>query len=327
MARPLRLDHAGAVWHVTSRGNERREIFRDDEDRHLFLSTLSRIVELDRWKLHAYVLMTNHYHLLVETPEPTLSKGMHRLNGTYTQRYNSRHGRVGHLLQGRFTSILIERERHLLTLIRYIVLNPVRAGLVRRAEQWPWSSYGATAGTGARPDWLETDWVLSQLGPPRSARERYRKFVAEGEHEEGGSPLSEVVGQIFLGGEDFVRKAQELATESMDCADIPLEQRRPYRPSLDLIARSVSNGNRNKLRRWRAASRASEHLSLRVAFAYLARTDGLLPSRLIADELGIATSSASRLAVKGDTLFRTDLDFRARIERIRLTIRNEKRET
>jgi REP element-mobilizing transposase RayT len=105
MARPLRLDHAGAVWHVTSRGNERREIFRDDEDRERFLTTLGRVIRIFRWRVHAYVLMGNHYHLLVETPEANLSRGMRHLNGVYTQEFNRRHGRVGHLLQGRFKAI------------------------------------------------------------------------------------------------------------------------------------------------------------------------------------------------------------------------------
>ena len=128
MARPLRLDHAGAVWHLTSRGNERREIFREDEDRERFLRILAGVVKRFRWRVHAYVLMGNHYHLLVDTPEPTLSRGMKHLNGVYTQNFNRRHRRVGHLLQGRFKAILVERESHLLELTRYVVLNPVRPG-------------------------------------------------------------------------------------------------------------------------------------------------------------------------------------------------------
>ena len=109
MSRPLRLDHAGAIWHVTSRGNEKQAIFLDDRDRRQFLEGLARVVEACRWQVHAYVLMGNHYHLLFETPEP-LSRGMQRLNGSYTQKFNWRHQRVGHLFQGRFRSILVERE-------------------------------------------------------------------------------------------------------------------------------------------------------------------------------------------------------------------------
>ena len=168
MARPLRLEYPGAVWHVTSRGNERLAIFRDDEDRTQFLEVLGRGVAMFRWKLHAFVLMGNHYHLLVETPEPNVSRGMRQLNGIYTQRFNRRHGRSGHLFQGRFKGILVERDSHLLELARYVVLNPVRAGPVRAAKDWPWSSYEATAGIGREPEWLETAATLEHFGRSRA---------------------------------------------------------------------------------------------------------------------------------------------------------------
>ncbi len=181
MSRPLRLEYAGAFWHVTARGNERREIFRSDDDRTEFLRILGRTVALYRWRLHAYVLMGNHYHLLLETPEPTLSRGMRQLNGLYTQGFNRRHRRVGHLFQGRFKAILVERDAHLLELARYVVLNPVRAGLARSASSWPWSSYRATAGVEKAPAWLETAATLDAFGPgPARATARYREFVSEG---------------------------------------------------------------------------------------------------------------------------------------------------
>jgi putative transposase len=110
VSRPLRLEYPGAVWHVTSRGNERRDVFRDDEDRGRFLAVLAWTVGLFRWRLHAYVLMGNHYHLLLETPEPTLSRGMRQLNGVYTRAFNRRHRRSGHLFQGRFKAIVVEKS-------------------------------------------------------------------------------------------------------------------------------------------------------------------------------------------------------------------------
>lgn len=136
MARPLRLDHAGAVWHVTSRGNERRESLRDERDRERFLELVGDIAGNLRWRVHAFVLMGNHFHLLLETPEPNLSRGMRQLNGIYSQWFNRRHRRVGHLMQDRFKAILVEKQSHLLELARYVVLNPVRAGLVQSAGQW-----------------------------------------------------------------------------------------------------------------------------------------------------------------------------------------------
>jgi REP element-mobilizing transposase RayT len=153
MARPLRLESAGALYHVTVRGNERRSIFLGDEDsgRVVFLDVLGATCERFNWALHAYCLMTNHYHLLVETPDANLSKGMRQLNGVFTQFVNRTHPRVGHLFQGRFKAILVERERYLLELCRYVVLNPVRAGVVAAPGDWPWSSYRATLGETPAP--------------------------------------------------------------------------------------------------------------------------------------------------------------------------------
>ena len=126
MARPLRLEFPGAVYHVSSRGNARQRIFFGDADRELFLDTLTQGIARYRWLCHAYCLMENHYHLLIETPRANLSLGMRQLNGIYTQTFNRRHHRVGHLFQGRFRAILVEKESYLLELCRYIVLNPVR---------------------------------------------------------------------------------------------------------------------------------------------------------------------------------------------------------
>jgi REP element-mobilizing transposase RayT len=151
MARPLRLEFPGAVYHLTSRGNARQKIFFTDADRELFLSTLSGVVRRYHWICHAYCLMANHYHLLIETPKANLSIGMRQLNGIYTQSFNRRHHRVGHLFQGRFKAIVVEKEAHLLELCRYVVLNPVRVKGGASARSWKWSSYRATAGRSSVP--------------------------------------------------------------------------------------------------------------------------------------------------------------------------------
>jgi REP element-mobilizing transposase RayT len=145
MARPLRLEFAGATYHVTARGDGREDIYLSDADRRLFLAVLGSVAERFNWTIHAYCLMSNHYHLLVETPEGNLSKGMRQLNGVYTQDFNRTHHRVGHVFQGRYKAILVEKEAYLLELVRYVVLNPVRAGMVRTPGEWPWSSYRATS--------------------------------------------------------------------------------------------------------------------------------------------------------------------------------------
>lgn len=160
MARQLRLEYSGALYHLTARGNDQHNIFHDETDRQHFLTLFGREILQQGWRCYAYCLMGNHYHLLLETPEPNLSHGMRRLNGSYTQRFNWRYQRVGHLLQGRFKSLLVKRESYLLELCRYVVLNPVRAGMVVAPQEWSWSSYRATVGSDALPPWLDVGVCL-----------------------------------------------------------------------------------------------------------------------------------------------------------------------
>jgi hypothetical protein len=179
--------------------------------------------------------MGNHYHLVIETLDANLSKGMRELNGVYTQGFNQRYKRVGHLLQGRYKAILVEKDNYLLSLCRYVVLNPVAVGLIRRPEQWRWSSYGAAIGLVKRPSFLTIDWVLSQFGGrKRVAIERYKRFVMEGIGKE--SPWETLKGQIFLGTEEFIGQLRELLNEKKDMKELPKLQRHVARPSLsDLI--------------------------------------------------------------------------------------------
>ena len=165
MARPLRLEFAGALYHITARGNAKQEIFLDDDDRTKFLSLLGQEVLQLRWKCYSYCLMDNHYHLVIETPEGNLVSGAKRLNGVYSQWFNRRHGRVGHLFQGRYKSIIVDKEEYLLELCRYVVLNPVRAGIVSQPGHWKWSSYLPTMGLADRPACLDTELILEHLGP------------------------------------------------------------------------------------------------------------------------------------------------------------------
>src|SRR5574337_356048 len=156
MARPLRIEFPGALYHVTARGNARQDIFLDDEDRRRFLGVLTHVVSRFHLRMHAYCLMDNHFHLVVETPKGNLSNAMRQLNGVYTQAFNRRYGQVGHVLQGRFKAILVDRDSYLLEVCRYVELNPVRAGLIEQVEAWAWSSYAAHVGLAAAPPWLDT---------------------------------------------------------------------------------------------------------------------------------------------------------------------------
>lgn len=227
MARPLRIEFPGAVYHVTSRGNARQDIVVDDRDRSQWLSVLAHVVDRFGWLCHAYCLMDNHYHLLLETPQPNLSLGMRQLNGRYTQTYNRRHERVGHLFQGRFTAILVEKEAYLLELCRYVVLNPVRANMVPHPRQWAWSNYRATVGDTKAPNWLTTDWILRQFGARVGpAQTGYRTFVADGRG--GPRPWEQLTGQIYLGSEDFIAQHQP----DRVIREIPRRQTQAKRPPL-----------------------------------------------------------------------------------------------
>ena len=230
MARPLRLEFPGAIYHLTSRGNARQKIFLGDSDRELFLNTLAHVVSRYRWICHAYCLMPNHYHLLVETPKANLSIGMRQLNGLYTQRFNRRHHRVGHLFQGRFKGILVEKESYLLELCRYIVLNPLRIKSPMSPTHWRWSSYRATAGLAIVPELLSTDWVLGQFAKSRRlAEKRYREFVKDGA---ASRPWDELTGQIYLGSEKFIERH---SAKEEKLKEIPWVQLKPIRPRLDQL--------------------------------------------------------------------------------------------
>jgi REP element-mobilizing transposase RayT len=230
MARPLRIEFAGALYHITSRGNARGPIYLTDHDRHSFLQILGNTCDRHDWLCHAYCLMTNHYHLLIETQSPTLSKGMKSINGSYTQGFNKRHKRVGHAFQGRFKAILVESNAYLLELARYIVLNPVRARMVHCAGEWPWSSYRATAGATEGLDCLTIDGVLSGFSAQkRVACERYREFVEQGKNLP--SPWESLKNQVYLGSDEFVEDMLSRIDPGQSLRDIPRPQKRsPPKP-------------------------------------------------------------------------------------------------
>ena len=226
MARPLRIEFAGALYHVTSRGDGRETIYIHDRDRQSWLEVLGRVCERFNWGVHAYCQMGNHYHLLVETPDANLAKGMRQLNGVYTQRFNQTHARVGHVFQGRYKAILVQKEAYLRELSRYVVLNPVRARMVRKAGDWPWSNYRATTGRTPAPDWLETDWILASFAESRQdAQSAYRRFVAEGKNQP--PPWEALKNQIFLGSETFVEAMQRQVDANRRLSEVPKVQRRP----------------------------------------------------------------------------------------------------
>ena len=224
MARPLRIEYPGAIYHVTSRGDRREDIFLTDEDRQVWLDILGKVCNRFNWRVHAFCQMTNHYHLMLETVDGNLSRGMRQLNGWYTQQFNRSHQMVGHLFQGRYKAILVQKESYLSELARYVVLNPLRANMVANLDEWLWSSYPMMTGQAFTPRWLETDWLLGLFGSNRNqAIYGYVKFVMMGKGL--ASPLEATRHQLLLGDDAFVEKYGQ-DQQSYELHEIPRKQRK-----------------------------------------------------------------------------------------------------
>ena len=233
MARPLRIEYPGALYQITSRGNAGQKIFRSDKDRSVFLQLLGTVIERFHWLCHAWCFMDNHYHLVIETPEGNLSRGMRQLNGIYTQKYNGKYHKTGHIFQGRFKAILVDKDSYLLELCRYVALNPVRAHMIEKPEDFRWSSYRSTAGFDKAPPFLVVDWLLAQFSSNRKRAESlYREFVLKGITQE--APWRELKGQIFLGDSQFIQRIKTSLPH--DFREIPRSQRFAERPPLSDLA-------------------------------------------------------------------------------------------
>lgn len=230
MTRPLRLEFPGALYHVTTRGNRQNAIYRDDSDRRAWLDLLGLVCKRHNFLIHSFCQMTNHFHLLIETLEGNLSQGMRHLNGVYTQHYNHRHRLAGHLFQGRYKAILVQKESYLMELARYIVLNPVRADMVASPGDWQWSSHHYLVHSAHPPAWLERDYLLGRFGQTRAeAILAYDEFVLAGMNRT--SPLAATRHRILLGDDAFVSKHENMRlTEEL--AENSRAERRAVAPSL-----------------------------------------------------------------------------------------------
>jgi REP element-mobilizing transposase RayT len=313
MARPLRVQYSGALYHVTARGNERKVIFRSDVDRERFLAVLAQAVERYRLRLHAYVLMDNHYHLLLEIQEPNLSLALRHLNGVYTGFFNRVHRRVGHLFQGRYKAILVDKDSYVLELSRYIHLNPVRTKQRHSLERYPWSSYWDYIGRRPAPAWLTRDVVLGDVGGVGRQREqRYQSFVEEGEKDGVSRPWDCVVAQMVLGNERFVAGIRRRVATTPD-RDVPSRRQLAERPSWRAIERVVRTSAATL--KVLATGRRSD--PVRAVLIYLARERGGLSlrevARLVDREEATVSQQARRVAERRRTDTRWDRAI-ARIE-------------
>lgn len=204
-ARPLRILYPGAFYHITSRGNEQKALFKSKRDREKFIEYLESATERYDAVIHAYCLMDNHYHILLETPSGNLSKIMAHINGAYTNYFNAKRERSGHLFQGRYKAILVEADEYAKELSRYIHLNPVRANIVEHPEEYEWSSYGYFTGKKKAPEWLKMDFILGYFGKKLSdSQKNYRDYVNVFINQGYESPLRDVVSSTILGGQEFI---------------------------------------------------------------------------------------------------------------------------
>jgi REP element-mobilizing transposase RayT len=281
MARPLRLEFPGATYHVTSRGDRREPIYRDDADRAAQLQVIGAAMDRFDAQVLAYCLMGNHYHLVVHTPQANLSALMRQVNGVYTQMFNRRHALVGHLFQGRFKAILVDTDAYLMALCRYVERNPVAAGLVGPPGDWAWSSYRAHAGQTDAPPWLDTSALFAHLlgAPPQDATECARAaslYASLVDDAPAASLWQEgLTAQIFLGDAPFVARMQALASAAQTrAADIPRAQRLPALSLAQSLARC--GGDRDRALR-------------------MAHVEGGLSMSALAREIGLSVSRVSRI--------------------------------
>ena len=241
MGRPLRIEYPGALYHITSRGNERRKVFKDKTDRITFFNILKDYHDRFGILVHSYVLMDNHYHLILETPKGNLLKIMHGINSRYTINFNRRHKRTGHLFQGRYKAIIVDKDAYLIPLSRYVHLNPVRARMVEKPEQYRWSSYRGYIEKGKKDNWVEYSWVLSKFGQKRKrAEQKYREYTEQSLIVKIESPLKDLLGQVVLGGDEFKEKIIEYLEGKQISQEIVERKRFEKRALPDDIVKEVA---------------------------------------------------------------------------------------
>lgn len=320
MARPLRIDFKDALYHVTARGWERRAIFADDSDRETWVRLLDRIATRCDWVLFSWVLMSNHYHMLIRTPHANLSAGMHDLNSGYATLFNRRHRRTGALFQGRFKAIMVEQESHASQVSRYIHLNPVRAGIVAMPEDHRWSSYSVYRfhePAAEAPAWLDWKTVVAEYGHTTDqARRAYCKFVEAGIKAPPRPLLNNVVGGMFIGSERWVEERQKELCRAAPLKDVPQQKRARWRPNAESILQVVCDAF-DVAPEFLSQSRL-HHNDARVAAIYLLRllTD-VKVGQLACDFGGVSSAAISKLISRADARRAEDPEWRNLLDRLK----------
>jgi len=236
MGRPLRINYPGAFYHVTSRGNERKSIYQTNRDYEKFMGYLESATERYGANIHCFCLMTNHYHLLLETPRGNLESILHHINTAYTNYFNAKKRRSGHLFQGRYRAILVEKDLYALELSRYIHLNPVRAGILKNPIQYPWSSYSSYCSKKNKWDWLKRGFILAQVSKKLGKAIRgYRDYVQRGMAEKQEDPLKKAVASTVIGSEEFTEWVREKWIKQRVDREVPALRAIGKKPEISFI--------------------------------------------------------------------------------------------
>ncbi|OGW36497.1 MAG: hypothetical protein A2Y97_14045 [Nitrospirae bacterium RBG_13_39_12] len=318
MARQLRIEFEGAFYHITSRGNQRERIYFEDGDRDSFLEILKRTKERYGYHLHAYVLMDNHYHLMVETPKANISQTMQNINTSYTVYINKKHRRSGHLFQGRFKGMIVDKDEYLVTLSRYIHLNPVRAGVVQKPEEYKWSSYGFYIDSSNKDTLVNTGDTLSMFsGKKRQAVKAYKEFVDRGIGKED-NPLKDVEAGILLGRISFKERIKALLEKRKEDEEIPqikrLRNTIPIDRVIETCCRYYDKGSEELLRR-----RNGE----RGMAIYLSKLFSGEKNIKIGKYFGIKGPAVSNIIKAMEGRMETDKRLKSKIENLKMRVINE----
>jgi len=309
MGRFLRIEYPGAYYHVTSRGNERKDVFRNQADREQFLSYLESSVNRYDAVIHAYCLMSNHYHLLIETPSGNLSKIMQHINGAYTNYFNIKRKRSGHLFQGRYKAVVVEADEYAQALSRYIHLNPVRAKIVARPEEYRWSSYLDYIGVSKPPAWLNTSFILGYFGSGEERFGKYRGFVEELLGSEYENPLGGAVATTILGSQSFISKLTEKHVDGkQNNRELPAARLLKTKPSLQAILEAVKNIS--------SSSKIEKNAGIYLCHKYSGA--GL---KDIGEKFGIKESAVSQASRRFVEVLERDRELAGRLEKIRSVLK------
>ncbi|WP_320041492.1 transposase [uncultured Desulfobacter sp.] len=294
MARPLRIEFEGACYHVLSRGNNRKDVFRSEEDREDFLELLEEMVDRFSIVIYAYVLMGNHYHLLLKTEEPNLSRAMQWLGTSYTRRFNIRHMQSGHLFQGRFKSILVQNDSYLITLSCYIHRNPLRAKMVERLSDYPWSSYQFYAYGKEEPEWLNTQMLLSHFGSGKEQYTNYRRKVKK-YSDEDLSIWEDVKHGLIYGSQAFVERIKAKYLSDKPDRELPQLNQMLRSENPDALIKEISNALDCDIETLRSAGRltGANRDKRDVVIKILLQT-GKYSNQQIGELVGLTYSSVSK---------------------------------